>query len=74
MLQRYETELAEVRELVAQEDGEMAAVAREEEARLTSALAELEERIKPALVPHDPLDDCCGCTPDSPSDVVGKWR
>jgi peptide chain release factor 1 len=35
----------------------MADVAREEQSRLESAIAELEERIKPALIPHDPLDD-----------------
>jgi peptide chain release factor 1 len=56
-LGRYESELAGVRELVALDDGEMASVAREEESRLNTAIADLEERIKPALVPRDPLDD-----------------
>jgi peptide chain release factor 1 len=56
-LRRYDDELAEVRELVALDDPEMAAVAREEQSRLEAAIAELEQRIKPALIPHDPLDD-----------------
>ncbi len=56
-LQRYDSELAEVRELVSIDDPEMAAEAREELARLEQSTAELELRIKPALIPHDPLDD-----------------
>jgi peptide chain release factor 1 len=56
-LQKYDDELAQVRELVALDDPEMADVVREEQTRLESAIAELEERIKPALIPHDPLDD-----------------
>jgi len=56
-LQKYYDELAEVRELVALDDPEMADVAREEQSHLESAIAELEKRIKPALIPHDPLDD-----------------
>jgi peptide chain release factor 1 len=56
-LQKYENELAEVRELVLVDDPEMAAEARAEEARLLPAIADLEDRIKPALIPHDPLDD-----------------
>ncbi len=35
----------------------MAAEARAEETRLEASIAELEARIKPALIPHDPLDD-----------------
>jgi peptide chain release factor 1 len=35
----------------------MAAEARAEETRLKASILELEERIKPALIPHDPLDD-----------------
>jgi peptide chain release factor 1 len=35
----------------------MAAEARAEESRLKAAIGELEEKIKPALLPHDPLDD-----------------
>jgi len=57
LLQKYDDELAQVRELVALDDPEMADVAREEQTRLESAIAELEARIKPALIPHDPLDD-----------------
>jgi len=46
-----------VRELVLVDDPEMAAEARDEQARLESSIDELEKRIKPALIPHDPLDD-----------------
>jgi peptide chain release factor 1 len=56
-LKKYDDELAEVRELVSLDDPEMAAVAREELTRLEAAIADLEKRIKPALIPHDPLDD-----------------
>jgi len=56
-LRKYDDELADVRELVALDDPEMAAVAREEQSSLEAAIAELEQRIKPALIPHDPLDD-----------------
>jgi peptide chain release factor 1 len=56
-LQKYYNELAEVRELVALDDQEMADVARDEQSHLEAAIAELETRIKPALIPHDPLDD-----------------
>src|SRR5438045_9500400 len=35
----------------------MATVARAAQSRIPSSIAELEERIKPALIPHDPLDD-----------------
>ena len=56
-LQRYDDELAEVRELVAVDDPEMAADARAEQGRLITAIADIDERLKPLLVPHDPLDD-----------------
>jgi peptide chain release factor 1 len=56
-LKKYDDELAEVRELVSLDDPEMAAVAREELTRLEAAIADLEKRIKSALIPHDPLDD-----------------
>jgi peptide chain release factor 1 len=56
-LEKYYDELAEVRELVAHDDPEMAHAAREEQASLEAAIAELEMRVKPALIPHDPLDD-----------------
>jgi peptide chain release factor 1 len=56
-LSKYENELAEARELVSVDDPEMAEEARAEIARLDASISELEERIKPALIPHDPLDD-----------------
>jgi peptide chain release factor 1 len=56
-LKKYDDELAEVREFVAMDDPEMSAVAAEEQTRLEAAITELEARIKPALIPHDPLDD-----------------
>jgi peptide chain release factor 1 len=56
-LQKYENELAEVRELVSADDPEMAEEARREQDRLESTLAALEEELKPLLIPHDPLDD-----------------
>ena len=56
-LHKYEDELAQVRELVGVDDPEMAAEARAEEGRLEHSLADIEEQLKPLLVPHDPLDD-----------------
>lgn len=56
-LQKYENELEDVRELVLVDDPEMAAEARAEASRLESSIEDLEIRIKPALIPHDPLDD-----------------
>jgi peptide chain release factor 1 len=56
-LQRYEQELAETRELLRSDDADMAAEAKAEEARLESSIAALLAEIKPALIPHDPLDD-----------------
>ena len=56
-LKKYDDELAEVRELVLHDDPEMAAAAREELTRLEGAISGLEKLIKPALIPHDPLDD-----------------
>ncbi len=56
-LQRYEQELAETRELADSDDPEMAQEAKAEVARLEKSIAALLEQIKPALVPHDPLDD-----------------
>ncbi|HEU4990007.1 MAG TPA: peptide chain release factor 1 [Gemmatimonadaceae bacterium] len=56
-LQKQEDELAQARELVSVDDPEMAAEAAAEVARLEASLPELEERLKPLLVPHDPLDD-----------------
>ena len=56
-LRKYENELEEVRELVLVDDPDLAAEARAERERLEAAIAELEVRIRPALVPPDPLDD-----------------
>ncbi len=56
-LERYEQELAETRELAGSDDAEMAEEARAEEARLEKTIEELLAEIKPALIPHDPLDD-----------------
>jgi peptide chain release factor 1 len=56
-LQKYENELAEVRELVSADDPEMAEEARREQERLESEIATLEQELKPALIPRDPLDD-----------------
>ena len=57
LLHKYENELADLHELVSVDDPEMAAEARAEESRLKSSIQHLEEKIKPALIPHDPLDD-----------------
>src|SRR5687768_16621038 len=57
LLQKYDNELAEAHELVSVDDPEMAAEARAEVARLDKSIEDLEARIKPALIPHDPLDD-----------------
>jgi len=56
-LEKAENELAEARELVLIDDPEMSAEAAEEVQRLEAAIADLEVRLKPALIPHDPLDD-----------------
>ena len=56
-VQRYEQELAETRELLRSDDPEMVTEASAEEARLESAMEALLAEIKPALIPHDPLDD-----------------
>ncbi len=58
LLEKCENELVDVHELISVvDDPEMAAEARAEETRLKASILELEERIKPALIPHDPLDD-----------------
>jgi peptide chain release factor 1 len=56
-LRRLDEELAAVRDLLASDDPEMAAEARAEQERLTAQIAELEEALRPALVPRDPMDD-----------------
>ena len=57
LLQKYDNELAEAHELVSVDDPEMSAEARAEIERLEAAITDLETRVKPALIPHDPLDD-----------------
>jgi len=56
-LQKTENELADARELVLVDDPEMAAEAAREVEQLEATAAELEAKLKPALLPHDPLDD-----------------
>jgi peptide chain release factor 1 len=56
-LEKSENELADARELVLIDDPEMAAEAAREVERLEARIAELEKQLKPALLPHDPLDD-----------------
>jgi peptide chain release factor 1 len=56
-LHKDENELAEARELVAADDPELAAEAKREVDKLQSSIAQLEERIKPLLIPRDPLDE-----------------
>src|SRR5262245_59576294 len=56
-LERVEKELAEARELMTSDDADMVAEARREVERLEPLVPQLEERIKPLLIPHDPLDD-----------------
>jgi peptide chain release factor 1 len=56
-LRKFESELAQTRELVAVDDPEMAAEARAEEERLTAQIAQLEAELTPLLLPRDPLDD-----------------
>ena len=57
-LERQENELAEARELVSVvDDPEMAEEAAREVASLEERIAQLEVKLKPALLPHDPLDD-----------------
>ncbi|MGZ8411651.1 MAG: peptide chain release factor 1 [Gemmatirosa sp.] len=56
-LERAECELGEAREMLAMDDDEMAAEARDEIARLEEEIASLEQALKPLLIPRDPLDD-----------------
>ncbi|MFN2399684.1 MAG: peptide chain release factor 1 [Gemmatimonadaceae bacterium] len=56
-LEKFESELAQVRDLVSVDDPEMAAEAQAEEARLTALIPELERSLKPLLIPRDPLED-----------------
>ena len=56
-LRKDENELAQVRELVSVDDPELAAEARAEVERLEAGIAALHERLKPLVIPRDPLDD-----------------
>jgi peptide chain release factor 1 len=56
-LQKTENELADARELVLVVDPEMAEEAAREVEQLEGKVRDLEARLKPALLPHDPLDD-----------------
>jgi len=56
-LERMESELAQARELASFDDPELVAEARREIDRLTGGIAEVEEALKPLLVPPDPLHD-----------------
>ena len=56
-LERAERELVEVRELAHSDDAEMATEAKGEVDRLAALIPRLEERLKPLLIPHDPLDE-----------------
>ncbi len=56
-LRKADDELVQARELLTTDDAELAAEARSEVGRLTTTIADLEERAKPLLIPHDPLED-----------------
>jgi peptide chain release factor 1 len=56
-LERYENELAQVRELVLVDDPELAAEARAEADRLADEIDGIEKALTPLLIPRDPLDD-----------------
>ena len=56
-LKKLDDELASTRELVASDDPEMVEGAESEVRRLEPAIEALEERLKPLLLPRDPLDD-----------------
>jgi len=56
-LEKFDDELAQARELVVVDDEEMAAEARAEVSRLEESIADAEKKLKPLLVPPDPLND-----------------
>jgi peptide chain release factor 1 len=56
-LAKFEEELVQARELLLNDDAELAAEARAEAARLVSTIEQLLVDVRPMLVPHDPLDD-----------------
>ncbi|HEX8726036.1 MAG TPA: PCRF domain-containing protein [Gemmatimonadaceae bacterium] len=54
---KAENELEQARELVSIDDPELAAEAAAEVQRLEASIEAMEARLRPMLVPHDPLDD-----------------
>jgi len=56
-LDRAESERAQLAGLLESEDPELAAEAKAEAARLDAEIAEIDAKLKPLLLPHDPLDD-----------------
>ena len=56
-LEKQEQELADARGLLAVDDPDLAAEAKREVATLEASTAQLAERLKPLLIPHDPLDE-----------------
>jgi len=76
-LQKYEDELAQVRELVSIDDPEMANEARAEQGRLEQTIAKLEASLTPLLVPRDPpqRDDIAALAAGSqPSSAASRQR
>ncbi|MCR4341162.1 MAG: PCRF domain-containing protein, partial [Gemmatimonadaceae bacterium] len=56
-IDKLTNELEQARELVSVDDPEMAAEARAEVRKLEEQLEDLERKLKPVLIPRDPLDD-----------------
>lgn len=56
-LRKADDELVQARELLTTDDADLAAEARNEVARLTTTIGDLEEKAKPLLIPHDPLNE-----------------
>jgi peptide chain release factor 1 len=56
-LKKHEDDLAQAQQLIGVDDAELAAEARAEEQRARHEIATLEEELKPALLPRDPLQD-----------------
>jgi peptide chain release factor 1 len=56
-LEKQQKELAQARELLSADDAELAAEARHEIDRLETSIGQLEEKLTPLLIPHDPLDE-----------------
>ena len=56
-LEKLDDELAQARELVVVDDADLAAEARSEVERSEQAIAEIERKLKPLLIPPDPLND-----------------